>query len=476
MTGGLADPDHRSITTDFDGEMAALDACGQAELVRTGQVAAAELVASAIRRLERADAALNLLHWRRFERGLRDAGRVRREAPLAGVPFLLKDLGAGAQRGEPMAMGNQALRQARWQPAASSALTRRWRDAGLVVVGRSAVPELGIQPTTQPLAFGPTRNPWDPSRSVAGSSGGAAAAVAVGAVPAAHASDSAGSIRMPAAWCGVLGLKPTRGLVPAARGASFLAVEMAVTRSVRDTAALLGIAAGRPVPLPETGRLRIGVVTEAWDVAVDAECREATLATARALTELGHHVEPVQVLLGEPATAAEAFALVRVAMRMALDGIAARIGRPLGPGDAEPFSFALAEGAEPARLASAAHAVRTFGDRVAGELDRLGLDLLLTPGTASPPLRLEELVPGGRDPLRIRDRYAEVWTFARPFNQSGQPALVVPVAFTRGGLPLAAQLVGRRGDDARLLAVAAELEAAGRLLPLGRRPPDHRSS
>ena len=149
--------------------MAGLDACGQAELVRTGQVSATELVAGAIRRTEVADAALNVLHWSRYERALRDAARVRREAPLAGVPFLLKDLGAGAQRGEPMAMGNAALRRAQWRPAASSALTRRWHDAGLVVIGRSAVPELGIQPTTQPVAFGPTRNPWDPTRSVAGS-------------------------------------------------------------------------------------------------------------------------------------------------------------------------------------------------------------------------------------------------------------------------------------------------------------------
>jgi amidase len=241
--------------------LAQLDAWELAELVRRGDVTPAELVEAAIARIERVDSRLNAVVARLFDdaRALVASGDPR-EGRFRGVPFLMKDLGA-TQAGQPYWSGNRALRELGHRAQSDTYLGARFRRAGLIALGKTNTPEFGLQSTTQPLAFGPTHNPWNLDHSPGGSSGGSAAAVAAGLVPIAHANDGAGSIRIPAAWCGVVGLKPSRGRVPVDPtwiGRGF--VGFAITRSVRDSAALLDAVHGQEpgdlfrVPPPQRAR------------------------------------------------------------------------------------------------------------------------------------------------------------------------------------------------------------------------------
>ena len=287
-----------------------LDAVALRDLVADGEVTPAELAESAIARIDAANPVLNAVVV-----PLPDVGRAIAadpalpRGPFHGVPFLLKDVGA-CLAGLPLYMGNGLLRSLDWRAPADTILGARFRAAGVVTVGKTALPEFGCQPTTQPIAFGACRNPWDTMRSTAGSSGGAAAAVAAGLVPVAHASDIGGSIRLPAAWCGVVGLKPSRGRTSSLPITDPNLVEHVITRSVRDTAAFLDAVGGADpadiyhlpppaVPYATTmsdapDGLRIGYVesVEAIGVTVAADCVAAVTEAARLLEALGHHVEP----------------------------------------------------------------------------------------------------------------------------------------------------------------------------------------
>src|SRR3989440_1247169 len=231
------------------------DATALAGLIRAGEVRPLELVDAAIARIETLDPQLNSVIHRRFERARAEAaalgpGPDADAGPFAGVPFLIKDITCH-QAGEPFHEGMRFLRDRQWRADSDSYLAARFRAAGLITVGRTNVPELGIVPTTEPVAYGPTRNPWDRSRSSGGSSGGSAAAVAAGLVPAAHANDGGGSIRIPASACGLVGLKPSRGRISFGpdfgEAAGGLVTDGVLTRSVRDTAAILDAIAG-PMP------------------------------------------------------------------------------------------------------------------------------------------------------------------------------------------------------------------------------------
>ncbi|MCX7621985.1 MAG: amidase, partial [Acidimicrobiales bacterium] len=231
-------------------EFAALDAVAQAELVRTGQVKPVELVDAAIARIEQHNPTLNAVIHPRFERAREEAEQARTDAPLAGVPMVVKDLD-GFLAGEPFHAGMRALKEQGFIAPHDSYLMTKFKQAGLIIVGKTNTPELGLLPTTEPEAYGPTRNPWDVSRSTGGSSGGSAAAVAARLVPLGHAGDGGGSIRIPASECGLVGLLPSRGrhsLGPEA-GESWggLVRRLVVTRSVRDAATLLDVVQG-PMP------------------------------------------------------------------------------------------------------------------------------------------------------------------------------------------------------------------------------------
>ena len=230
--------------TDLAVELATMDATAQAELVASGALSALEVVDAAIERIERLNPTINAVIWTDFERARAVAASPELpRGPFSGVPFLLKDIGA-TQSGTPQWLGNRALRDQNHQSSGDTELGARFRRAGLVTLGKTNLPELGSCPSTQPLAFGPTNNPWDLQRSPSGSSGGSGAAVASGMVPIAHANDGGGSTRLPAAWCGLVGLKTTRGRVPDPSGISRLTSELVVTRTVRDTARLLDAVQG----------------------------------------------------------------------------------------------------------------------------------------------------------------------------------------------------------------------------------------
>lgn len=460
-----------------DHEYDRLDATDLSALVRSGAVHPRELVGEAIARAESLNPALNALVHTQFDRALDDCGHVDLDAPFPGVPFLFKDYG-GWEAGEPYRMGVRALRDLDHRPTTDSAMARRVRAGGFVPIGRTNTPELAAMGTTEPLLWGPTRNPWDLDRSPGGSSGGSAAAVAARVVPVAHATDISGSIRIPAAMCGLVGLKPTRGRVltsgpdtPVGMG-----VEGVLTRSVRDTAAIVSWlshpspwwpAPDWEAPLDADRSLssqRIGLWTDAFNgLPVDVGCRDAAHDAGSLLAELGHRVEvaaPPEFAVDELWDLAKSCLAVVVADEV--ESLSESVGRPLGEDDLEPRTWAMVT------------AGRQFsGPRLVAALGRLqqlsaaaqawwgAFDVLLTPTTAAPPSPLGEYL----------DRYVSGLgsAFTRPVNVTGQPAMSVPMGWPDDGLPRGVQLVGRYGDDAVVVALAAQLERAR---PWGaRRPP-----
>lgn len=449
------------------GELAGLDATAQAELVRRGACTAAELVEAAIARIEAVDPGLNAVVVRLFD----DARRIARgplpPGPFRGVPFLMKDVGA-RQAGQPYYAGNRALRDAAYRAPRDTPLGARFRDVGFVTVGKSSTPELGMQSTTQPLAFGPTRNPWDPSRSSGGSSGGACAAVASGMVPAAHASDGAGSIRIPAAWCGLVGFKPSRGRIVAAdRSPDRTDVEFAVARSLRDTSTLLH-ALGADEPSSHgpgarpAGRLRVAWTARSPAGATHPACARAVSDAAEALATAGHRVrEDAPGALYEYEERSWHGVLLGPAhFRERLDDLCELLGRPLSPDDVEPFLWELAH-AEPDEVDPADHEravawVRAWGERVAA-FWRDRCDVLVTPTVPDLPPRLGELDANRHDPVTLLERMTPHMAFTEPFNATGQPALSLPLGWSAEGLPVGVQLVAARGADELLLQLGAGL-------------------
>jgi amidase len=465
------------------------DLTGLAALVRSGDVAPIELVDEAIARIEAVDPLLNAVIHRRFERARSEAADLP-DGPLRGVPFLLKDH-AAEQAGEPHHQGMRAARDAGWRGEADSPLTTVFRDAGLVVLGRTNSPELAVMGTTEPAAYGPTHNPWALGRSPGGSSGGSAAAVAAGMVPAAHANDIAGSIRIPASQCGLVGLKPTRGRVVPGRAADpavGMNTEGVITRTVRDTAILLDVATDRsaagpwpapPLPGPlvdelraDPGALRIGLCVEAFNgVGVDDGCVDAARGAAVLLDALGHHVEAAAPAgLFDPALLDGARVLIAVYAADEVEAWSKRLGRPLGEADLEPLTWALVESG---RVVSGTEVLALLARQQ--ELSRAvtswwrspanpdGFDLLLTPTTAEPG-PLHGAYKAGYAPGRGS-------AFTRSFNVTGQPAISLPLGWPADGLPRGVQLVAGYGREDVLVRVAAQLEAAAPWAD--RRPPVH---
>lgn len=455
-------------------ELAALDATAQAALIRSGEATAAELVEAAIGRIE-AHPELNAVIIQRFDaaREAVAAGRIP-EGPFRGVPFLLKDIGA-TQAGMPLYLGNRALAAMDHQSPGDTPLGARFRAAGLVTLGKTNLSELGTCPTTQPLAFGPTQNPWDPRRSPTGSSGGAACAVAAGLVPLAHANDGGGSIRLPAAWCGLVGLKTTRGRMPNPSNISRLTCELAVSRTVRDTAALLDATAGAtdadlyqlPAPaapyLEELGRdpgpLRVALLTEGGEYDIDPDCVAGAEAAARALEAWGCAVEPVRgdVIFGSDGRVNGR--LWMSAIRRRVDHLGELAGRPLTENEVDPYNWAAAErgtGLLAAELVAAQEMQQQWVERVFRWLEPF--DLLVTPTAGCPPLPTENLWPDDAKPWKIGRTYGRIGRFTLPFNATGHPAISLPLHWTAEGLPVGVQLVARMGREDRLLRLAARFE------------------
>jgi amidase len=476
-----------TIKTPTD-EFAALDATAQAALVRSGEVSALELVDAAIKRIERGNPALNAVIHPRFDRAREEAKGTLPDGPFRGVPFLLKDLD-GYSAGDPYHAGNRALAQAGYIAPVDNHLTSKFRQAGLVILGRTNTPEFGLMPTTEPLAKGPTRNPWNLAHGTGGSSGGSAASVAAGFVPMAHAGDGGGSIRIPASACGLVGLKPSRGrhsVGPEAGEAwGGLVARMALTRTVRDCATILqaiqGAMPGDPYtaphpirPYPEEllspgRRLRIGYTTVASDPSciTDAECVQAVTKTARQLEALGHHVEEARPAAWKSpesfeATLSHFMVAYGVWTAAELDRVGTMIGRPLTEDDVEPGTWIIAEPGRSATGLAYLAAIESFhnGSRETAKFwSDDGFDLLLTPTVPEPPPLLGQF-HDDNNPLAGLLRSSQIIPFVAPFNITGQPAISLPLHTSATGLPIGVQFVAASYREDLLLRVAAELETA----------------
>jgi amidase len=465
-------------------ELAFLDATAQAELVRRGDIAPRELIDAAIARLEALNPRLNAVILPRLDAARAEASGKLPDGPFCGVPFLLKDL-LCYTAGEPYHMGTRVLRDAGFIAPHDTYLAAKFRNAGFVFLGRTNTPEIGTVPTTEPVAYGPTRNPWDLERSPGGSSGGSAAAVAAGIVPAAHGNDGGGSIRIPASACGLVGLKPTRGRTSAGPDmgelVSGIVVEGVVTRSVRDTARILDAVAGAmpgdpyvapPFPRPladevgaPTGRLRIGLLTRppGGFFAAHADVVAATEAAARLLGSLGHDLEPAHPAALDEHEAGQQFTIFYAANATRMfELIGDLAGRPVAEEDVEPLDWALAE---MGRVLSAEQylAARQWVDawrrRIAAWWAD-GYDLLLTPTLPEPPVPLGTFTATSSDAVVVGLRASQFAAFTLPFNLSGQPAISLPLHWNTAGLPIGVQLVAAYGREDVLVRIAAELETA----------------
>jgi len=460
-------------------ELVGVDVVGQAALVRAGEVTAVELVEAAVMRIEALNGTLNAVVTEMFDDAL---ARARRgiDGPLAGVPYLLKDLvveSAGVRFTE----GSRFLRDN--VSTFDSELVVRLRRAGLVVLGKTNTPEFGMLPACEPRLHGATKNPWNVTRSTSGSSGGSAAAVASGMVPAAHANDLGGSIRYPASACGLFGLKPTRGRNPFGPEygdvVSGFAVEHALTRTVRDSAAILDATAGPDLGGPywappparpfseevgaDPGRLRIGFTARTPEGPMGHPDCVAALDDAVALCDsLGHDLVEAEL----PAITEEVGAAIGTGISAATAWIAQywirHVGREPEVDELEPQTRALWEEGERVSAADyllAIGVLQRYSRQVAALLT--DVDVLLTPTLSSPPLPLGEMVSTDDDPMRA---YAAAGTTVRyagvVANITGNPAMSVPLWRNADDLPIGVHFLGPFGDEATLFRLASQLEAA----------------
>lgn len=465
-------------------DLATLDCIAQAVLVRRGEVSPRELVEAAIARAERLDPWIHAIISPQYQRALDwAADPALPQGPLRGVPILLKDLGAHLA-GDPVYCGIRGVLRAGWTEPGETHFARALREAGCISLGRTNTPELGILPTTEPEAFGATRNPWSPEHSPGGSSGGSAAAVAAGIVAAAHASDGGGSIRIPAAHCGLVGLKPSRGRNSFGPGVGErwggCSVEGVVSRSVRDTALFIDLTQGPKPGDPYTappptrsylsevgaapGTLRIGLLEGApRGIPLAPDCAAAVQKAARLLEAQGHRIEISHpAALDRPAIVGDFVAIVATSVARALEAWGAKLGRPLGEDDVEALTWKLAEmgrAQSATRYLAAIEAQHEHGRALAQWWDE-GFDLLLTATCAEPPPLLGTFAAQPGNPLAGYLRAAPFGAITMHFNLSGQPAISLPLHHSGDGRPIGVQLVAAFGREDLLLRVAAQLEAA----------------
>jgi len=477
------------------------DALGLAHLIRSGEVTAKEVLRAAITRIERRNPVVNAVVTTTFERAERRIAEGVGDGMFAGVPFLVKGLNQAVE-GVPLTNGSRSLRD--WVPSYTATLVRRQEAAGLVILGMTNVPEFGLLPVTEPELHGVCTNPWDPSRTVGGSSGGSAAAVAAGMVPAASASDGAGSIRIPASQCGLFGLKPTRARTPNGpvhtEGWFGMTVSHALTRSVRDSAALLDVTHGPEpgdpytAPAPERpfldevgadpGRLRVGMISGGiFHDDIHPECRAAVSDAGRLLTDLGHDVVPLTLAIDRAATVEAFLTVVAASTAAAIDDVATMKGqRNPDPAEYELGTWVtglIGRKLTGAQVVTAHTHLRALGRTVAAVMAQAGVDVILSSTLASPPLPHRALEPSGaeqrvlaalrRAPVRpallaVFRQLAALVLAPLPnnplFNITGQPAMSVPLHWTADDLPVGVQFAGRFGDEATLFRLAAQLEAA----------------
>lgn len=493
------------------------DATALAEQIASRQIGAAEALDASIARCEAVNPEINAVCNPAFAAAREQAREIddqialarrtaggiqalRQERPFLGVPTLLKDL-ASAAIGLPSTMGSRLFGKIDWP--VDSSLVQRYRKAGFVLFGRTTSPEMGISPSTEALAYGgPTRNPWNIAHSPGGSSGGAAAAVAADIVTIAHASDGAGSIRIPASACGLFGLKPSRGLIPSGpltgEGWGGLATEHVVTRSVRDSALTLDVCAGSDVGAPYAAptrarpyldelaqalawldgpagqrvQLRIAVTWKTFDgTTVHPEVEQAVREAARLLESLGHIVDECAPPVSTLDALAPMLDVIASGTAMAIDIFENKRGRPAGDDELEPTTrsaVALGRSLSAPRYLESLGALHRLTRKVAGfmqgdERPGNGYDLMLSPTLATPAIELGRIAMSNPDFLDYRlgpDGVVHYSPFTPLANALGQPSASVPFALSESGLPIGVMLTGRFGEDHRVLQLAAQIERA----------------
>lgn len=480
-----------------------LDAFAMADLVARSEVSPLELLEAAVARIEARDPAINAVVWKNFDRARAYLRKFPVPAgPFGGVPFLLKDLMAH-DKGEPSSFGARILKSYRADHDAE--LVARYKRAGLVILGRTNTPEFGIYAVTEPELFGAARNPWNRDHTPGGSSGGSAAAVAARYVPVAHGGDGGGSIRIPAAHCGLVGMKPTRGRNPAGpvagdRWAGFVS-EHVLTRSVRDSAAMLdathGPDVGAPYQVAPPSRpfLEEAVAGSRGDIRPlrIAFCREALFGdashpdnvaavedAARLAASLGHEVVEAKPLFNRDALIPAYFAVIASHTNLAIRTIQNASPRKLDFRDFEGPTWLLRSIGEHISAGDYTQAIQTIhqtGRAVGPFFEQY--DVFLTATAARPPVRIGEVSPKRAEralmkalalaplkpalmtALKVMSKKAlNATPNTMLFNMTGQPAVSLPTFWNAGGLPIGTQWVGRFGDEATLFRLAAQLEAA----------------
>ena len=453
------------------------DGLGLADLVARKEVSPAELVEAAIERVERHNPSLNAVVYKGYEDARKAAQGPLPDGPFKGVPFLIKDLGMPVA-GWPRSSGSRFAQHMVDQ--ADGGLTRRYREAGVIPLGKTNTPEYGITGTTEGALLGPCRNPWNPAHISGGSSGGSASAVAAGIVPMAHASDGLGSIRIPAACCGLVGLKVTRdrnlNLPDGTDYAIGFVVDHVVTRTVRDSAAMLD-ATGRPeiddpYPAPpkarpymeeieqSPGRLRIAWSSEtASGRPIDPEIQAALERTAALLQGLGHEVVEQGMGIDYRALYTARGPVSGANFAAMMGRLIDEIGREPEPHELEPLTWAALKGG---RKVTGEQALR--GMQELRMLNRQTLtffndwDIYLSPVLGTPVPEVGFIDPVALEPRELNRRQGQVFPFTPPFNFSGQPSLSLPLEMSANGLPVGMMFTARYADEATLFRLAAQLE------------------
>ncbi|MFP6654092.1 MAG: amidase [Myxococcota bacterium] len=460
-------------------EYEAYDGLGLAELVKRGETSAEALLDEAILRTEQCDGEIGAIVIRMFDEARAAIAAGVPNGPFEGVPFLLKDLHL-AWPGVPLTNGSKLF--ADFVPDIESELVSRYRRSGLVVFGKTHSPEYGLTTTSESQLFGQTKNPWDLGHTSGGSSGGASAAVAAGILPLANASDGGGSIRIPASCCGLFGMKPTRGRTPmgptSGEGWAGMSAVHAVSRSVRDSAALLDVSGGADLGAPYAaqppsrpfleevsrtpGQLRIAIQRKAWNgIEPHSDCL-AALNDAEALCrDLGHLVEEAPFEVDSSVLAPATLTILSANTRAMMEERARALGRALSEDDVEPGTWALSNLCQNHSAIDYVGAVRTIhatGRSLAAHLTRY--DMVLSPTMAVPPLPLGLLSLSNPD--RIAQGIAVLQTvgFTQLANVTGHPAMSVPLYWNDQGLPIGVQFLGRMDGEGELYRLAGQLEAA----------------
>jgi len=456
------------------------DAVGLAELIRSGQISAAEATEASLTAIERHNPALNVVLHRLDDRARAAVETGLPAGPFHGVPLVIKDLYAPTA-GDPMHNGMAIMKMLGHVSTHESDLIGLYRAAGFSLTGRTNTPELGLVATTEPLSHGPARNPWNPDFGTGGSSGGSAGAVAAGMASVGHASDGGGSIRIPAALCGLVGLKPSRGRIPMGPDGEEwgLSIQHAVTRTLRDSAAVLDVSAVNqpgdgvfaPHAVPswaamigrDPGPLRVALLATSYrdDMDVDPEVEAATRTAAAHLEALGHDVvEECPPCLRDPELGKMFLAMWTSRATRTLQALSDMLGHQITEADVEPSTWIQAEIGRKFSAADLLASMESMARmrRQMADWWQENCDVMVTPTCALPAPRIGDLTSTEDDPMRNSTRSAPYATFTSPFNVTGQPGISLPLGMTSSGLPIGVQLVGAYGREDVLFQVGGQLE------------------